>query len=569
MSTKRICSKAFLSALEDLGMAQDCPVEGLRGLLHVYWDRLTRCPDADHLEGVFQDEKVQTDPVLYVPTTDSVTWRYYCNLRRHELPQLTIEPLDMSRGLLGLRGLRPGLLATQVQEQNGILKPSPYVVPGGRFNELYGWDSYFIIRGLLESGRLELAKAQVENQIYEVEHYGQVLNANRTYFLSRSQPPFLLFSGLEVAAHFEGGIGGDLNWLARLLAAVIKEYDQVWTGPHKCTANGLSRYYDPLVKLCDAVEPGHYSRHLAGFAAKYGMSVEEFESKVRAGAVTDIELLEFIEHDGAMRESGHDSSRRVVGKAAKLNSVLLNSLLYRIESTVGWLIENYFNGFAPGAVRTDSATWYQLAKARKTLMNEHMWCQKDGVFYDYDYVGQSHHRYRSPVVIGPLWAGLATPAQARSTIKFVKDRLLFKGGLASSDAESRGIVDDARPQLQWDLPFGWAPHQMMFWDACGRYGFDRLKQDSMYRWCSLVAAEAVRTEGAIAEKYDVVNGTSEAQAEYGNVGAGHGMGSGGSGFGWTNASLMYGLNHFNRAKAAELHRLLPPVKNISVRVVNR
>lgn len=569
MRTKRTCAKAFLNVLEEAGISHDCPIEGLRSLLHIYWDRLTRCPDAGHLEKLFEDEKVQTEQVLYIPTTDSITWRYYCNLRREELPQLTIEPLDMSRGLLALRSLRPGLLATQVHEQNGSLQPSPYVVPGGRFNELYGWDSYFIVRGLLESGRIELAKAQVENQIYEVEHYGQVLNANRSYFLSRSQPPFLLFAGLEVAAHFAGGIGGDLDWLARLLAAVIKEYQHVWLGSHKCTVTGLSRYYDPLVKLCDAVEAGHYSPSLAGFATKHGMSVGEFERKVRAGEISDIELLGFIEHDGAMRECGHDSSRRVVGKAAHLNSVLLNSLLYRIESTVGWLIENFFDGAFPGGPDLNSATWYELAVLRKQRMNELMWCSKDGVFYDYDFVAQNTHRYCSPVVMGPLWAGLATPAQARSTIKFVKARLLFGGGISGSDAESRGIVDNDRPQLQWDLPFGWAPHQMLFWDACSRYGFEGLKQESMYRWCAMVASEAVRTQGAIAEKYDVVNCTLEANAEYGNVGAKQGVSSGGSGFAWTNASLMYALNHLARAKQSEMRRLLPPVQKLSQQLVNR
>ena len=66
----------------------------------------------------------------------------------------------------------------------------PYVVPGGRFDEMYGWDSYFIVLGLLEDERLDLARGFVDNFTYVIEHYGATLNANRTYYLTRSQPPF-------------------------------------------------------------------------------------------------------------------------------------------------------------------------------------------------------------------------------------------------------------------------------------------------------------------------------------------------------------------------------------------
>src|SRR5262249_37321945 len=86
--------------------------------------------------------------------------------------------------------------------------PHPYVVPGGRFNEMYGWDSYFIQVGLIRDAEIDLAKNTIDNFLYEVDHYGKVLNANRTYYLTRSQPPFLTEMILGVYRKTQ-----DLEWL--------------------------------------------------------------------------------------------------------------------------------------------------------------------------------------------------------------------------------------------------------------------------------------------------------------------------------------------------------------------
>ncbi len=104
---------------------------------------------------------------------------------------------------------------TAIREHGLLYLPHPYVVPGGRFNEMYGWDSYFIVLGLLREGELELARSMVENFLYEIEHYGKILNANRTYYLTRSQPPFLTQMILEVYARTK-----DETWLARTVPAI-------------------------------------------------------------------------------------------------------------------------------------------------------------------------------------------------------------------------------------------------------------------------------------------------------------------------------------------------------------
>ena len=124
-------------------------------------------------------------------------------------------------------------------EEHGVLwLPEPYVVPGGRFNEMYGWDSYFIVVGLLRDGEIELARGMVDNFRYEIEHYGTILNANRTYFLSRSQPPF--FTEMILAVY---GKTADEAWLRAAVPAIEKHYAFWTTGPH-LTPTGLSRYHD-------------------------------------------------------------------------------------------------------------------------------------------------------------------------------------------------------------------------------------------------------------------------------------------------------------------------------------
>lgn len=89
------------------------------------------------------------------------------------------------------------LLRRTKPKEGGSLLPAPYpiLVPAGRFQEQYYWDTYFAIKGLLATGRLPLAQMQVENMLSYVRRYGRVPNGGRDYFLSRSQPPFSFLDG--------------------------------------------------------------------------------------------------------------------------------------------------------------------------------------------------------------------------------------------------------------------------------------------------------------------------------------------------------------------------------------
>src|SRR5512146_1596288 len=180
------------------------------------WDTLTR--SMDHCETVL-DPKMPTRSLVYVPAGYPVGDRLQrlaarCKVKVLPLPQKITQP-----GQFPLSRLR----------QHGLLfLPHPYVVPGGFFNEMYGWDSYFIILGLIDDGRLDLARGMAENFFFEIENYGAVLNANRTYYLTRSQPPFL--SSMVMAIYQAQRKAGhdDRQWLARAYDSIVRDH-AMWT----------------------------------------------------------------------------------------------------------------------------------------------------------------------------------------------------------------------------------------------------------------------------------------------------------------------------------------------------
>src|SRR5256714_4919667 len=216
--------------------------------------------------------------------------------------------------------------------------PHPYVVPGGRFNEMYGWDSYFIQRGLLRDNELELARSMTDNFLYEIAHYGMILNANRTYFLTRSQPPFLteMILGVYDKTH-------DRTWLRSTLPAIERYYTFWTTPPHLIESIGLSRYYDlgdgPAPEVVsderDAQGRTHYDRVREYYRTHQvdDYDVAQFYDRA-ADALTD----RFYKGDRSMRESGFDPSNRFGPFSAAIIDyapVCLNVLLYRMEQDAG------------------------------------------------------------------------------------------------------------------------------------------------------------------------------------------------------------------------------------------
>jgi alpha,alpha-trehalase len=244
-----------------------------------YWDALTRRIDADHLDQVISDPKVASNyDYIYVPGSDPVAAKYFQALevtgaehnRSPALKVVVLPPPDKITGafvrhLDGAHGILS--LKLELDPRGQPVRGVPYVVPGGRFNELYYWDSYFIVLGLLQDGRTDLARATADNLLYALEHYGKAPNANRTYYLTRSQPPFLTSI---LRAVYEAG-AADRKWLASALKIALAEYRNVWLGPERLVKIGphqLSRYWDGGHGPCPEVEPGHYDEMNAPWLAQ-------------------------------------------------------------------------------------------------------------------------------------------------------------------------------------------------------------------------------------------------------------------------------------------------------------
>ena len=235
-------------------------------------------------------------------------------------------------GKIELRRLPSDL--TQIRGPGLLYLPHPYVVPGGRFNEMYGWDSYFIEMGLMRDGRLTLAKDMVDNFLYEIREYGKVLNANRTYYLTRSQPPFLTQMILLVFARTK-----DRKWLEETVPEIEKYYAYWTSEPHLTPETGLSRYYDsgdgPAPEVVSSEHDAN-GRNEYDLIRQYFRThrVGDYDVKQYYDSARDELKPLFYTGDRAMRESGFDPSNRFGPFGADIihyNPVCLNSLLYLME----------------------------------------------------------------------------------------------------------------------------------------------------------------------------------------------------------------------------------------------
>ncbi len=534
-----------------------------RSIRQLYWDGLTRRIDEQNIVPLFADSKttsVDGFRYIYVPHEDQIAHKYFSKVADAH-PELKIKvvrlPEVVTPEWVNSRHGRHGLLSLALQRNpDGNWQGVPFVVPGGRFNEMYGWDSFFETLGLLQDKRIDLAKAMVDNFVYEINHYGKILNANRSYYLTRSQPPFLTSMALAVYEHLPR-TPENKKWLKNTLAAAVKEYRSVWMGENRLTDTGLSRYRGQGIGAPPEVEPGHFNSVFERFAEKHNMSPDKFEQAYRQGKINAPDLDEYFIHDRAMRESGHDTTYRWDDRCAGFVTVDLNCLLYKIELDIAKTIKNHFNGsctFENGAVEK-SSDWFERAEKRKKLINKYLWDPQHGLFLDYDFVNKTRKYYVTPVAFYPLWAGLATKQQAESIIKNALPLLEMPGGLTASAKSSRG--EQTRPDRQWDYPYGWAPHQMLAWQGLINYGFDDTAQCLIYRWLYTITANAANYNGTIPEKFNVVTRSHSVFAEYGNVGTKFDYITT-EGFGWMNASYQLGLNLLHPPLRNKLEILVPP-----------
>jgi alpha,alpha-trehalase len=498
------------------------------------WNHLTRqMTDCSSIV----DPKLKVPPVLYLPAGFSVPpavvrLQHDCKLDVEHLPKVIHQLGEIDTATIRHHGL--------------LYLPNKYVVPGGRFNEMYGWDTYFIILGLLRDGRTDLARGMVENFFFEIEHYGALLNANRTYYLTRSQPPFLSSMVLAVYEAEKQAGHNDTRWLERAYPYLEKDYS-TWTRPeHLAGSTGLARYYDfgegpPPEGAQD--EAAFYRKVIAHFmvhpdeADHYLVEQPSGQASVAPGfsysiAVCDVQLTkarpecepqkvvrlsaEYYKGDRSMRESGFDISFRFGAYGAATHHyapVCLNSLLYKYEKDMQQISD--FLGKS-----SEAKIWQARAETRQKRIEKHLWDQGRGMFFDYNFASGRRSTYQYVTTFYPLWTGLATPEQAALV---AKNLTVFEqpGGLVMSPVKSGA---------QWDYPYGWAPVELIAIQGLRRYGFNEDADRISYKFLSAVL-ENFRRDGTIREKYNVVTRSSETPVEVGyhqNI----------VGFGWTNGVFL-------------------------------
>jgi len=502
--------------------------------IHGAWDTLTRSMTDCHS---LVDVKVSANPVLYLPAeitapkeVNAVAEK--CHVRVAALPRRIEKLGDVVPGDLPAAGL--------------LYLPNSYVVPGGRFNEMYGWDSYFIVLGLVADHREALAKGMVDNFLFEIEHYGGLLNANRTYYLTRSQPPFLtsmIRAVYEDPASFPASAAGRIEareWLERAYTLAEKDY-ATWMRPeHKAGTTGLARYFDfgtgPVPEMED--DSTYYSDVIrwvvahpkeggeaflvkasehpdAAEAARLKLTSCDVRASVvcmRAWAAGYRLSRDFYLGDRAMRESGFDPSFRFGpfdGATHHYAPVCLNSLLYRYEKD----LEHFAHLLAQPE---EASRWDHRAKERDAAMQRYLWRPKEGVYADWDFVHAKPSGYGYVTSLYPLWAGVATREQMTQIV----DKLsVFErpGGLSMSNFNSG---------MQWDEPYGWAPTNWIAVAGLEAMGFREAAQRIARAFDAPVDVGFAK-DGTIREKYNVVSGNANVQ-----VSAGYKTNE--IGFGWTN-----------------------------------
>lgn len=554
------------------------PVNRLSRLINnQFWTNLTRRVDLDNIAEIAADTKIDTpgakNPRVYVPYNCPEQYEFYIQASQmHPSLKLEVEylPREITPDYVKSINDTPGLLALAMEEH---VNPStgeisligyPYAVPGGRFNELYGWDSYLMTLGLIESNKTDVARGMVEHFIFEIQHYGKILNANRSYYLCRSQPPFLTDMALVVFFKMGGYQNpAAVNLLKRAFTAAMKEYKTVWMSePRLDPESGLSCYHPDGKGIPPETEPDHFNAILLAYTRKYDTTLEEFIRMYNDDEVNEPELDEFFLHDRAVRESGHDTTYRFENVCAYLATVDLNSLLYKYEVDFADVIEQLFDDKFTDpydGTESNSEYWRKKADWRKKRMEELMWDEESGFFFDYHVKHKHRTSYESATTFWTLWAGLATEEQAARMVEKAIPKLELLGGLVACTEESRGPISVERPHRQWDYPFGWAPHQILAWEGLSNYNYNGHAKRLAYRWLFMMTKAFVDYNGIVVEKYDITRAIDphRVEAEYGNQGADF-KGVAKEGFGWVNTSYLLGLKYMDSHARRALGACIPP-----------
>lgn len=369
--------------------------------------------------------------------------------------------------------------------------PYPYIVPGGRFTEVYYWDSYFTSEGLANSGKMNIVENMVKNFAFLIENYGHIPNGNRVYYLSRSQPPFFC-SMVNIIFRDKG-----FKSIEAYLPTLEKEYHFWMDGEHAVQIDGvkLNRYWDD--NPCPREESYKEDLHLC--TKTNPQNKEAFYRDLRAGA-----------------ESGWDFSSRWFKDEKNLSTIRttdilpidLNSIMFDMELKLsGW--------FMTLGDKTKADFYAKKAETRKSLIHKYFWDEEKKFFFDYCFTDTKRTNTWSLAGLYPLFFEIVTAEQAKYAADHVGEKFLCGGGL---------VTTTNKTSQQWDSPNGWAPLQWIGFIGLRNYGYESLANEISRRFVN-TARNVFRRTGKMMEKYNVCDLSLE---------AGGGEYTLQDGFGWTN-----------------------------------
>ena len=380
--------------------------------------------------------------------------------------------------------------------------PKPYVVPGGRFREVYYWDSYFTMLGLAESGHWDKISDMVANFAHEIDSWGHIPNGNRSYYLSRSQPPFFAFM-LELLADKQGD-----EVLKQYLPQLEKEHAYWMEGAADLAAGQthkrvvklgdgavLNRYWDDR----DAPRPESWLDDVTTAKNTPNRPATEVYRDLRAGAASGWDFSSRWMDDPNQLGSNHTT--RIV-------PVDLNALMFKMEKVLARA--------SKAAGDNDKAARYDAAAStRQKAMEQWLWNDKQGWYADYDLRSKQIRNQLTAAALFPLYVNAAAQDRADKVAAAAEARLLKPGGLATTTVNSG---------QQWDAPNGWAPLQWVATEGLQNYGHQQVAMEVSWRFLTNVQ-HTWEKEKKLVEKYDVNStGTGGGGGEYPLQ----------DGFGWTN-----------------------------------
>ncbi len=387
--------------------------------------------------------------------------------------------------------------------------PNPYIVPGGRFREIYYWDSYFTMLGLQEDGEIETIKNMIDNFAWLIENYGFIPNGNRTYYLSRSQPPFFA-KMVGLLAEIQGK-----EVYSEYLPALQKEYDFWMTG----SENAQLGAYKRLVILPDGeILNRYWDEKNTPRPESYREDVETTEKAIAENP--DRTREEVYRDLRAAAESGWDFSSRWLSingngdfnlysiHTTQIIPVDLNSLLYNLEKTLA-------RAYELEAAPEKAEIYRSKAENRKAAIQKYLWEEETGFYFDYNFKNANTTGIYSLAGVYPLFFEISEKEQARKVAEALEQIFLRPGGLVSTPHHTG---------QQWDAPNGWAPLQYMSIEGLRNYGKDQLAAEIKQRWLNLNQNVYQKTYKLL-EKYNVEDLSKESGGgEYPTQ----------DGFGWTN-----------------------------------